>query len=890
MRKFVTRHRSGAYGASALALLVASLAASPARAEGAEPAPVPANATDPNADVQAASDITVTARKRSERLQDVPISISAIGADGLNAQKIDKLQDLTQNIPNFSPITQNPRTSSLSIRGIGGVVGGADGSESGAGLIIDNVFLTYVGFAFQPLYDLAAVEVARGPQGTLLGKNTTVGATIIRTQAPTFTPEVGAEISPYNAGGLLLKAYANLPINDKLAVRVSYFREKNNGFYATNPYPLNDNFRSTINGSNTNRWAIRGQILWKPTENISDRLIVNNSQSQENNNYNSQTADNFTKYANGSALASPTLGQWLRSYYGFNAADLPNSKTSSTATNNSQFSTHYFGVSNELNVDFGWANLTSVTAFARYKMWPRNSQGYLGYAWESLGYDNNNTIESEELRLAGKFGKTLDWTVGAYGLIDHRWSNNRQIYGADAAELFGFANGLLGGSTTHAATLAADPTIGNALNHVEDDQLGTALTHSLAAFTQATWHISDRLDLTGGVRFTHEYRKGNVVGSQIGGYDDTGSLPANLVAYSSLTASEQAIRNAIYKARGGAFNAAYLTDVLFAGSGAGSSRNINNAVSWLVNPSFKVSRDFLIYASASHGEKSGVINTGAAPIFGTATSAGARLYNGNYVIGVTPLITKPEKATDFELGFKSAWFNRKVVLNAGIYQNTITNYQAQIYDTVNFAAPTSYVGNVPKVRLRGIEVEASYQFNPWLQLHVAGARTSAKYVSFPNAGLPADQTYGTSNPLYTNGLPYSSLSGTNLPNIAPWTINGGLNWDKPVGQILHQDVTLFGFINEAVIAKTRFSDLRSSIWLGQPTYALTNAQIGLRRPDGRISLSFWTKNLFNKLYAINNGIALNGLISNAKVGTYPVFAAYTPGEPRTFGATLGFKY
>ena len=139
MRKFVTRHLSGAYGASALALLVASLAATPAWGAGTEPAP--ANATDPNADVQAASDITVTARKRSERLQDVPISISAIGADGLNAQKIDKLQDLTQNIPNFSPITQNPRTSSLSIRGIGGVVGGADGSESGAGLIIDNVFL-----------------------------------------------------------------------------------------------------------------------------------------------------------------------------------------------------------------------------------------------------------------------------------------------------------------------------------------------------------------------------------------------------------------------------------------------------------------------------------------------------------------------------------------------------------------------------------------------------------------------------------------------------------------------------------------------------------------------------------------------------------------------------
>lgn len=870
--------RAGAAVLSAL-LVQATPAWADAAPVGPAPDPAPAAAAS-DAGIDNAADITVTARKRTEKLQDVPLSISAVGSDALKNEKIGKLQELVQLIPNFTPITQNPRTSSLSIRGIGGVVGGADGSESGAGLIIDNVFLTYVGFAFQPLYDLSAVEVARGPQGTLLGKNTTVGTTIIRTEAPTFTPGAEAEISPYNAGGLRVSAHVNVPISDTLATRVSFFREKNDGFYPTNPIPLNDSQRSTINGNNTNRWAIRGQLLWKPASNISDRLIFNHSESAENNNYNSQLADDFTHFANGAPVQ--TVGTFLQSYYGLPASALPNNLYASTQTNQSEFLTRYNGVSNELNVDFGWANLTSITAFEHYELLPRNTQGYLGYYWESLGYDNHNKTFSQEIRLAGKIGRAIDWTVGLYGLIDSRSSNDRQIYGQDAGALFAYTNnlyakgglaGLTGlngtlkntlGNATNAAVLAQDPTIANSLNNVELDQLGTALTHSGAIFAQGTWHITDRLDLTAGVRYTDEFRKGNVIGSQLGG-----------VAYASLTPLEQLIRTTVFNARGGPYNAAYLSDVTFAGSAAGPSSKTTPSVSWLVNPSFKVTRDILLYFSAAHGEKSGVINTGSQPV-GT--------------IGVLPLITLPETATDFELGFKSAWLDRRLVLNANIYQNTITNYQAQIADTVTFAPQVvNYVGNIPQIRLRGVEVEGSLRFNSWLQGHANGARTIATYTNYPNAPLPADQLYGKTNPLYTNGFGYSSLTGTNIPNISPWTVNAGLDWDKPIGQVLHNDVALFGFVNEAIKGRTRFSDIRSIVYVGQPTYALTNVEIGLRRLDDRLSLSVWSKNLFNQHYSIPAGYVANSNLSGA-TALYPTFAYYTPGDPRTFGLTLTGKF
>lgn len=816
-----------------------------------------------------AATITVTARRRTERLQDVPLSISQIGAEAIAQQKLAKLQDFAQNIPNFTPNTRNPRTSSLSIRGVGGVVGGSDGSESGAGLIVDNVFYTHVGFAFAPLYDVAAVEVARGPQGTLLGKNTTIGAVIVRNSAPSFTPGLQAEVSAGNYGSLRLTAAATGPlIGDTLAYRVSFYREKDDGFWPNNPIPINDNLRSTINGSNTNRWGIRGQLLWQPASNVTSRLIVDRTKTAENNNYSSVTSSLFTKYANGTPVR--TYETFLYQVYGLTADKLSNSKYASVQTNPSPFRTEQFGVSNELNVDFGWADLTSVTAYREVKLRPRNSQGYYGYFVQSLGYDNDNKIYSQELRLASKPSEVFDWTIGAYGLIDKRRSNNRVIYGKDASSW------LLNTLPANFATQINPATYKNPaiLNYLEDDRLGTGTTHSIAAFGQATWHIVDGLDLTGGIRFTHETREGNVVGSYFIG---AGGTPDN-----QLSASDLALRTSfINSAFRGTFNAAQIAAFYGLPSKVGS-----NAVSWLINPSWKVTPDILLYASASHGVKSGAINTVSQSIAGTTVVPGSSIPVG----GIQPIITKPEKATDFEFGFKTAWFNRRVVLNVNFYQNTITDFQGPVLDTTTFPGVTyTYLGNIPKVRLRGVEVEANWQVNDWLQIHLAGARSSAKYVSYPNAGLPTDQLYGTSNPLYTNGLGYSSLSGTTLPNVAPWTVNGNVSWDKPVGRIFDNDVALFGFVNTAVTGKTRFSDIRSTIYYGQKTYALVNASIGIRRTDDRVAVSIWARNLTDAKYANLNGITLNTAPAGTTYNGYTP-STYSPGDPRTFGGTVAVKF
>jgi len=814
-------------------LMIAAGAASTARASEAV---LPA--ADADADAAAASDeygggspIVVTARHRDEKLQDVPLSISAISADVVKTERLDRLQDFAQKIPNFNPYTSNPRTSALSIRGVGGINGGSDGSESGVGLIVDNVFYTYVGFAWGPLYDLAGIEVARGPQGTLLGKNTTVGAVIVRNAAPSFTPESAIDISAGNYNSLSLRGYSTgTLVTDKLAYRVSFLRDKQDGFYRNNSPLLNDNRRSTVDFQDVNRWGIRGQLLWTPSDTIKDRLIVDHTETAEFNNYGGIVSSPITRYNNGAPYR--TYATKLFQLYGLTGLDTD--PYTGDSTNPSRLYSYATGVSNELTAELGGVTLTSVTAFRSFRLYPRNSQGNYGLYLYSLGYDNDNKFWSQEIRLASDPGTLLDWQVGAYALKDDRESNDRIIFGKDAA---GFYGTTLPASFTARVPITINPYV---LNGLEYDQVGIAHTRSIAGFGQAILHIAPWFDLTAGVRYTHEKREGSNTGTSFNGA--AGLTGAELTQQTNLLRS------------------------LFGGYFSLADKQTNNSWSWLVNPSFKITPDLLIYGSAARGVKSGAVNTVAVPV-----------YSGATVIGATPVITSPETSLDFEAGVKSTWLGGRFTLNVNAYQNTIKNYQGSITDTSSFFdasgvnIPKAYLGNIAKVRLRGLEIESNWEVADGIQFHAAGAIVGAKYLDYTNSGAPVDWQYA-------GGPKTIDLSGKKIPNVAPWTANAGINFDRPVGTVAGQDVALFGFVNESVTGRTRFSDAGSSIWLGQKTYALTNASIGLRRTDDRVTVSLWVKNLFDQKYTYNKTI-----------GTTNAAPTWSLGDRRTFGVRVTAK-
>jgi iron complex outermembrane receptor protein len=799
-----------------------------AQTEVAAATPAPATGDDANGsgNAEQLGKILVHARKRAEFLENVPLSISAVDGQTQATQHLDKLQDFQQKLPNFQPNTSNPRTSSLSIRGAGGVIGGSDGSESGVGLIVDDVFYTHVGFAWGGLFDVQDLEVARGPQGTLLGKNTTVGAVLVNTNQPSFTAENSAEVDAGNYGSLVVKAYSTgALIDDTLAYRVSYYSDHDDGWVPNPAYTqintrIADNYRDSIRLLNANRWAVRFQLLWKPTDSIKSRLIAEHFDSAEYNNYGGTVAPTITQYANGASF---------NNYYKkiaklFGVTDPSLNPYVGNATNPSPLKSYTDGLSNELTWGLGDYTLTSVTAWRRFQLWPRNTQGYYGLYINSTGYDVIAQQLSEEIRLSSALGSAFDYQVGVYALAENLDSNYRYIFGQNAAAFFGNST-------------SANPA---QFNGLEYDQYGRGKTKSLAPFGQGTWHITSTVDLTAGLRFTHEAREGSDHSFSFGGADN-------------LSASDLAAQNKQILSYGGYFNL----------SGTAG----NNSVAWLINPSWKLSDTTLLYALLARGEKSGAINTGAAPI-----------YVGGVVAGNQPVITQPEVSRDVELGLKNSLFDKRVTLNIDLYWDNIHQYQGTITDTTSYhnadgsVAPKSYLSNIGEVRLSGIELDGAWAITQGLDAYFNGALTGAKYVRYANAGSPIEYQY-------SGGPATLSLSGNSIASIAPWSANFGLDYAHAAGRFQGRPIEAFGYFNESGTGRTRYSNPYQPVYFGQSAYALTNAGLGIRRRDGSASLSFYGKNVFDKKFFISE--------SNV-TATAPQTVGL--GAPRTYGFAFQLSF
>ncbi|HWI87328.1 MAG TPA: TonB-dependent receptor plug domain-containing protein, partial [Sphingomonas sp.] len=188
-----------------------------------------------DADGGSGGDVVVTARRREEKSQDVPIAINAFAGKQLEATRTFNLRDLQQLTPSLVVTVTNPRNTSINIRGLGNNVAVYnDGLEPAVGVYLDGVYLARPGQTVFDLADLDHMEVLRGPQGTLFGKNTSAGAVVIATKAPTFTPEFGGDVSYGKYDYTQLHAYASGALaGDVLAGRLFVSKTDHDG-YTTN--------------------------------------------------------------------------------------------------------------------------------------------------------------------------------------------------------------------------------------------------------------------------------------------------------------------------------------------------------------------------------------------------------------------------------------------------------------------------------------------------------------------------------------------------------------------------------------------------------------------------------------------------------------------------------
>ncbi|GAB7531684.1 TonB-dependent receptor [Pseudomonas sp. 3A(2025)] len=451
-----------------LALLLAGCAGG-SLAHAAEPtaAEQPVTAGKAQADGAQLKTVTVTARRREESAQNVPTPISVISGEALESQRVYRIQDLQQLTPSLNVAYMHARQSSVSIRGLGNNPA-SDGLEGSVGLYIDNVYLGRPGMAVFDLMDIEQLEVLRGPQGTLFGKNTTAGVINIGTRAPTFTPERTIETSVGEDGFFQTKGTISGPLTDELAGRFSAYRSRSDGDLK-NEYDGHD-----LNGGS--REGFRGQLLFKPNEDFSLRFIGD---------YNEESSSAGTRalLSTGPTINGVNRYEARAAAAGATLVDGSKRKVNLDATQ--RVTVHQGGASVEANwklpSDF---TLTSVSSYRWWNFSPRNDDGLNVPASYNGGVSVQDKQWSQEVRLASPTGGAFDYVLGAY------------YYGSDLDNSNIASNGPLADVWNGTATGALANVSSVAKGHIE--------TNSFALFAQGTWHLTPKLDFTAGVRGTYE--------------------------------------------------------------------------------------------------------------------------------------------------------------------------------------------------------------------------------------------------------------------------------------------------------------------------------------------------------------------------------------------------
>lgn len=453
---------------SALALSV-SLASTTTSAADTPSATQPAAQQDHTAQL---GTVTVNARRRTEDVQSVPTPITVLDGSTLEQQRIYRIQDLQQLVPSTNVAYQHSRQSSLSIRGLGNNPAN-DGLEGSAGIYLDNVYLGRPGMAVFDLLDVEQIDLLRGPQGTLFGKNTTAGVLNISTRKPTFTPERSIETSVGEDGYFQVKGSLSGPINDNLAGRLSLYRTREDGPTEN----LYDGER--VNGGG--REGLRGQLLWKLNDDLDVRLI--GEYNEEKSTYGSPTLYSYGPTINGinryqqraqAAGATPVSDARKVNFDG---------DTTKTAFQG--------GVSAEVN----WRlpsdyTLTSISAYRWWDFTPNNDEGLDIQAYLNNGVAVKDKQYSQEIRLASPTGDRYDYVVGAYWFRQDLDNHGQTLHGADADAFFGNAPGTL--------------------NNVNTYTDGSIVSDSYALFGQLTLHLGERTDLSLGLRGTYEEKQAHI--------------------------------------------------------------------------------------------------------------------------------------------------------------------------------------------------------------------------------------------------------------------------------------------------------------------------------------------------------------------------------------------
>lgn len=443
------------------------------------------------------SQVTVTARRRTETAQNIPIPISIVGGAKIEEAGAFNVNLVKELVPSVQLYTSNPRNTGINIRGLGSPFGLTnDGLDPGVGFYIDGVYFARPAVATLDFIDIDRIEVLRGPQGTLFGKNTTAGAFNITTRKPSFTPGANFEVSYGNYGFIQAKASVTGGIiKDKLAARVSFSGTQRDGTIynvAKNEY-VND----------INNLGYRAQLLFTPTDKIKITF----------------TGDDTKQNPNGYAQVVAGVVQTQRAAYRrFDniIADLNYSLPSTNAFDRIidhdtpwRSLNELGGVSLNADFELGKGTLTSTTAWRYWNWGPSNDRDFTGLA--SLSKSQNPARHenwSQEIRYAGEISDKLSGVVGLF-YIDQEVKIRGTEESGDAQWRF---------SQSSTSPLWATPGLFDGYGISTRSSIKSS---SAAIFANIDWAVTDRWHILPGVRYNFDKKDVSYNRTTYGGLDTT---------------------------------------------------------------------------------------------------------------------------------------------------------------------------------------------------------------------------------------------------------------------------------------------------------------------------------------------------------------------------------
>lgn len=803
-----------------------------------------AGAADAPASGPELREVVITAQKREQNLQEVPISVIALSGQQLQDAGVTDLKNLTALTPGVTVTsTTSENSTTARIRGIG-TVGDNVGLESSVGVVIDGVYRPRNGVGFGDLGELERIEVLEGPQGELFGKNNDAGVINIVTMRPSTTFGVTGELTGGNFDDREVKGSITGPVGDFSAFRLYAGYQKRDGFLNVETGTANSD--DAVN--NRNFYTVRGQYLVTSSSDVSLLFIGDFSRRNEmccqaTPVYPGPFAGIITALA-ANPLLGGTAGQVL----------FPTTPTN--PFNGQSFANYPIaqqiwdrGFSAQLDWKLGAAQLTSISAWRDNSIAAGNDPDYSAAALVQEPANGNVTDFkqiSEELRLAGRTER-LNWLIGAFA--------DKELLGNSSTILADNQFDLYLGGTASAAAGVNPPNFlllpeltGNLPGHTfipgvagqADSYQQTEKSYAL--FTNETYKLTEHLDLTAGLRYTHEAKDetanynspdgGSACGQLLGAPPPSAALPYNqllLLGYGCATP----------------FNP------FFAGVTHGQSLSEDNLNATL-KLAYRFTDNVMAYASWGNGTKAGGFNL-------------ARVTNPAAANPLAPILDTGfprETVNSFEIGAKSELAEKTLRLNAAVFDQQYRDFQLNTFTGIVFV-----VSSLPDVDSKGAELKLD-----WLT-PLSGLSLSAGVVY---ADTVIDNFGGS---LYL----FAANRENNRPSFSPlWSGVVAAAYQVPLSSSLALRIAADEKYNSSYNTGSDLDPLKI-----QGGYGLLNARIDIGAPDNKWTFELWAENLTNKGYfqvafdAPFQGLAVPGF--NNQIDSFV-------GDPRTVGATIRVKF